>query len=83
MRTSVATGNSPSRLEGGQIALSLARRHHRDDFRPFDQKVVQLVVDLVKAMAQFYEIGRSREHGVFALGAHSTRVATGRNQRKR
>src|ERR1700730_16608619 len=54
----------PGRLESGESAVPLARRHHRDDLRPFDQKVVHLVIDLIEAVAQLCEIGRGGGHGL-------------------
>ena len=54
----------PGRLEGGESAVPLACRHHRNDVHTFDQKVVHLVIDLIEAMAQLCEIGRGGGHGL-------------------
>src|SRR5439155_18205319 len=54
----------PPRMESGESAVPLACRHHRNDLRAFDQKVVHLVIDLIEAMAQLCEIGRGGGHGL-------------------
>jgi hypothetical protein len=44
------------RLKSGLVTVFLASGDQRDDFRPVDQQVLQLVVDLVQAPAQAFEI---------------------------
>ena len=65
------------------IAALLADRHSADDLGPFDQQIVQPIVDLVDMPAQICEIGRVLDMVSDMARGPSSRSPSGRNQRKR
>src|SRR6516165_7187907 len=65
-------------LERWLVAALLGRRDQRDDLRPFDQQVLQAVIDVVETLAQALEVGGSGRHRFGRCGGRRTsRVPTG------